>query len=71
MESLPPIEPPAIVRPVACDPTVVPADAIDELNAWLDAKDAAEREEIEETIDQMEAAEMQDDPGRFQFDSML
>ena len=71
MESLPPIEPPAIVRSVAADPTVVPADVVDELNAWLDAKDAAEREEIENQIDQMEAAEMQDDPGRLQFDSML
>ncbi len=74
MFSLPVINPPAIVQTQAAvqsDATVVPPEAVAELCDWLDQRDAIEREEIERTIDQMEAAEMQDDPGRFQFDAML
>jgi len=51
--------------------TIVPAQVVAEVLAWLDEKERQEREEIEALADQMEAAEREEDPGRFPFDPML
>ncbi len=70
MVSLPIIQPPAIVV-ISPDITIVPADVVAELIAWLDAKAEQEREEAEALIEQMDEAERDEDRGGFRLGTTL